>query len=845
MKNTEIYTVLIILLLAFSGFFSNFDLGITGNAVAQPRMVLHTPSAANLYSSCPTGYVGKAALSQLYQFNQFKQVNVCVLSGSTFLTTGSYSTSHPTGANCPTGTVLAGSVSSTQTSPGGVIWTAYFCSTKVNNQQEFTIMDITTFSGQPDYNKVCPTGYTSPGVVTSGGSTASSATYSGIKYLRFCVRTAITTTPTTQATCSDNQQNQDETDVDCGGKICPKCVGGKKCYITADCVSQTCMGGICISPTTGACNDGIQNQDETAVDCGGNVCSACVIGKTCLLNRDCAAGSVCTTTTSTLTVSTPWGPATQQVTSSTCTATTGGSCVDGIKNGAETDVDCGGNVCSACNLGRTCSINTDCVSGLTCSNGVCTSTTAPSPQIVACAATATQNATLGDLNGDGIVTLVDAELLARIFYPQTGIYAPSCFNKIKDGNEQDIDCGTICGNVCPSLVTQVPSSTCISIFGVTLCGPATTVTNPPAFCCQDIDGNGNVDANDVDRITEIAAGIKPSAGKCAAVNPIYLTSSPVYPTLTCNNNQRVGDLDNNNAVNLIDRYLLNRIRQGLISASGQNCCNDWSSDGVKDYIADVNLNGFIEIGDENTITPSTLGYSPAPTTFCSTTTTTIPTATCSDGIQNQGETGVDCGGPCATCSTTTPTATCSDNQQNQGETGVDCGGPCAACSTAAPSASSGGGGGGGGGGSAGKAGAGAFVCSNKRLDLGEECDDGNIFNDDGCNKDCKIEYCGDEIVQYGLKEQCDPPDAITCSLGCSLISQVPSPVYTTPTYEEPAPYIPEYVPVQEPSKLPKVVGAIIAAAAIVGAITYILRKRKTKIQQQPFSLPLRYSRGSR
>ena len=28
---------------------------------------------------------------------------------------------------------------------------------------------------------------------------------------------------------------------------------------------------------------------------------------------------------------------------------------------------------------------------------------------------------------------------------------------------------------------------------------------------------------------------------------------------------------------------------------------------------------------------------------------TTPTATCSDGIQNQGETGIDCGGPCAAC----------------------------------------------------------------------------------------------------------------------------------------------------------------------------------------------------
>jgi hypothetical protein len=46
---------------------------------------------------------------------------------------------------------------------------------------------------------------------------------------------------------------------------------------------------------------------------------------------------------------------------------------------------------------------------------------------------------------------------------------------------------------------------------------------------------------------------------------------------------------------------------------------------------------------------------------------------CTDGIQNQGETGIDCGGPCAPC------PTCTDGIQNQGETGIDCGGPCSPC----------------------------------------------------------------------------------------------------------------------------------------------------------------------
>ncbi|TXF89451.1 hypothetical protein FUA23_10825, partial [Neolewinella aurantiaca] len=53
-------------------------------------------------------------------------------------------------------------------------------------------------------------------------------------------------------------------------------------------------------------------------------------------------------------------------------------------------------------------------------------------------------------------------------------------------------------------------------------------------------------------------------------------------------------------------------------------------------------------------------------------------ATCTDGVQNGSETGVDCGGPdCAPCMVT---PTCSDGIMNGNETGVDCGGPdCAPC----------------------------------------------------------------------------------------------------------------------------------------------------------------------
>ena len=51
-----------------------------------------------------------------------------------------------------------------------------------------------------------------------------------------------------------------------------------------------------------------------------------------------------------------------------------------------------------------------------------------------------------------------------------------------------------------------------------------------------------------------------------------------------------------------------------------------------------------------------------------------PVPTCTDGIQNQGELDIDCGGPCAACP-----PSCNDGIQNQDETGVDCGGSCVPC----------------------------------------------------------------------------------------------------------------------------------------------------------------------
>lgn len=47
------------------------------------------------------------------------------------------------------------------------------------------------------------------------------------------------------------------------------------------------------------------------------------------------------------------------------------TCTDGIKNGNETGIDCGGGTCPACPLGQGCLTITDCQVTTTCSGGMC------------------------------------------------------------------------------------------------------------------------------------------------------------------------------------------------------------------------------------------------------------------------------------------------------------------------------------------------------------------------------------------------------------------------------------------------------------------------------------------
>ncbi len=91
---------------------------------------------------------------------------------------------------------------------------------------------------------------------------------------------------TVPPSCSNGIKDQDESDIDCGGICGANCADGKQCNSNDDCASGHCEAGICVS-----CNDGIKNNNETDVDCGGPYCAGCADGKTCLQNSDCQSNS--------------------------------------------------------------------------------------------------------------------------------------------------------------------------------------------------------------------------------------------------------------------------------------------------------------------------------------------------------------------------------------------------------------------------------------------------------------------------------------------------------------------------------------------------------------------------
>jgi len=156
-----------------------------------------------------------------------------------------------------------------------------FC-TKNQDIKIITLLDDCTGAKQS-----CPSGYRKVGQIHSGPGVCDGFPEIGVGgksadsgWLGVCAK-EVPVAPS----CSDGIQNQQETDVDCGGPNCAACGNGKACSLNSDCTSNICTSNICTAAPS--CSDGIQNQQETDVDCGGPNCQGCGFGKTCNTVSDC------------------------------------------------------------------------------------------------------------------------------------------------------------------------------------------------------------------------------------------------------------------------------------------------------------------------------------------------------------------------------------------------------------------------------------------------------------------------------------------------------------------------------------------------------------------------------
>lgn len=445
-------------------------------------------------------------------------------------------------------------------------------------------------------------------------------------------------------TCVDGLRTGTEGDIDCGGPCARKCMLGDSCRPAAE---TDCASGICSASTSRCvadrCDDGRTNGSETDTDCGGSTCTRrCPVAARCLAATDCQPGNVCNARTG---VCSPPG------------------CDDGLRNGQESSIDCGGPTCLKCAVSKACNTNADCVTN-TCTNGRC-------------------------------------------------VGGP-CENGVKDATEADVDCGGSCGRPCATGRTCTAPSDCAS----NLCVSGVCSTD----ACRDLVRNGaetGVDCGGATCTARCAVGVACTVNGDCASNLCNQRTNRCAAN-TCSDGALTAGSESDvdcggacatatpaSACAVNQRCAVNTdCTSGVCNATTLRCVPNGCFNGVRDGTeTDLDCGGTCE--------PRCAGNrlctvnADCQSGVCAANGRCAPDQ-CSNGRLDGNETGVDCGGTCATkcpvsagclantdcanpqgmvglpgfCSLTTRTCvatSCNTGVRDGNETGVDCGGSCGAC----------------------------------------------------------------------------------------------------------------------------------------------------------------------
>jgi hypothetical protein len=367
------------------------------------------------------------------------------------------------------------------------------------------------------------------------------------------------------------------------------------------------------------------------------------------------------------------------------------SCGDGKRNGAEADVDCGGPCALLCAAGARCGQDADCLGGR-CSGSIC---------LPSCVDGVKNGAETGLDCGGGLCApcglgagCQDASDCGS-GYCQRGIcVAASCVDGEATEGETDVDCGGACAPCSPGKGCVTGADCESAVCAGTICASAsctdharnaeeTGVDCGGPKCARCPNGQGCATHDDCD------------SGVCS----VGVCVSPSCSDGVQDNGET--DVDCGGGV----CPLCGPTR---ICAIGGDCASTVCLGGA---CTAARCDDGIKNGDETSVDcgglcpPCAIGDAcGAPedceTIACSGGVCVAPA--CDDHVRNGDETGVDCGGPtcgkcpggqgCATasdcasgtCDAGVCASSCTDGVKDGDETGVDCGGSCPGCPTGGP-----------------------------------------------------------------------------------------------------------------------------------------------------------------
>ncbi|MBK8252007.1 MAG: DUF4215 domain-containing protein [Polyangiaceae bacterium] len=480
-----------------------------------------------------------------------------------------------------------------------------------------------------------------------------------------------------------------------------------ECLETADCNDplKTCKMNTCIDVT---CMDTELNGTETDVDCGGATCMPCADSLTCIVASDCQSG-VCED---------DGGGALKCIPA---------ACDDTVKNGTETDVDCGGSCAPTqkCADTQACAVPEDCVSGV-CTNSVCAVPTCGDGVVNA----------MGEACDDG--NDVDGDMC------DTNCTIPGCGNGIVVAPEECDDMNMVNGDGCDINCTV---SACGNgqVGGTETCDDGNKANGdgcddgPGGNCTATACGNGVVTGMEVCDDGNQTNGDGCDEGANGNCTVTACGNGIVTGTEVCDdgNNTNADGCDDGANGNCTVSACGNGV---LAGTEGCDDGNTTDNDGCDSNCTATGCGNGVVTGTEVCDTGNNAngdGCDDGPGGNCTATAcgngVTTGTEACDDGNTMSGDMcDSNCTIPGCGNGVIVAPEVCDDNNTTNGD-GCD-----SNCTVTA--------------------------CGNGIVTMGETCDDNNTTNGDGCDANCKPTGCGNGIATAG--ETCDDNNT-TGGDGCS------------------------------------------------------------------------------